>query len=151
MPEDEGRTHQKKEDGVPCMRHSLIRTSALAAVITAGLVAAPPLGAQQQPQQQPGAAQGAVPPSASFSEEQLDAFAAAAREVTELQQEYGPRLETAGSPEEAAELREEATNEMMNALEEQGLSQEEYSSILQAAQTDATLYASIVERMRALE
>ncbi len=149
------------------MRRSLIGASALAAVVAVYLAPAP-VGAQQQmppqqeqpqqeqmPQQQQqmpeqGAPQGAAP-SAAFSEAQIDAFAVAARDVTQLQQEYSTKLQTAGSAEEAAELREEATDAMTEVVEEQGLTPEEYNAILQAAQADPTLYAMIVERMRATE
>lgn len=136
------------------MRDTLIRTSALAAVVAACLVAAP-VGAQQQEQQpqqapQPGSPQD-VAPQTSFSEDQIDAFAAAAQDVTRLQQEYDTKLQTAGNEQEVETLRGEAADAMMNVLEDQGLTPEEYNSILQAAQADPALYAAIVERMRAVE
>ncbi|HET6521925.1 MAG TPA: DUF4168 domain-containing protein [Geminicoccaceae bacterium] len=132
------------------MRDTLIRTSALAAVVAACLVAAP-VGAQQQQQPpQPGSPQD-VTPQTSFSEEQIDAFAAAAQDVTRLQQEYDTKLQTAGNEQEVETLRGEAADAMMNVLEDQGLTPEEYNSILQAAQADPALYAAIVERMEAVE
>ena len=135
------------------MRDTLIRTSALAAVVAACLVAAP-VGAQQEQQQQqppqPGSPQD-VTPQTSFSEEQIDAFAAAAQDVTRLQQEYDTKLQTAGNEQEVETLRGEAADAMMNVLEDQGLTPEEYNSILQAAQADPALYAAIVERMEAVE
>ena len=132
------------------MRDTLIRTSALAAVVAACLVAAP-VGAQQQQQPpQPGSPQD-VTPQTSFSEEQIDAFAAAAQDVTRLQQEYDTKLQTAGNEQEVETLRGEAADAMMNVLEDQGLTPEEYNSILQAAQADPALYTAIVERMRTVE
>lgn len=135
------------------MRDTLIRTSALAAVVAACLVAAP-VGAQQEQQQQqppqPGSPQD-VTPQTSFSEDQIDAFAAAAQDVTRLQQEYDTKLQAAGNEQEVETLRGEAADAMMNVLEDQGLTPEEYNSILQAAQADPALYTAIVERMRTVE
>jgi hypothetical protein len=129
------------------MRETLTRMSALAAVVAAGLIAAPVV-AQQAPEQAPQQVVPEAAPPAAFSEDQLDAFAAAVRDVTLLQQEYGARIETA-SPDEAAGLRDEAVEAMVDAVEEQGLTPEEYNQILQAAQADPTLHAAIVERMQA--
>ena len=126
------------------MRDSLTRASAVAAVVAAFLLAAP-AGAQQQ-QQQPMTPQGAQP-SAEFSESQLDAFAAAADDISRLQQEYDAKLQGAGSDQEAETLRGEAADAMMGALEEQGITPEEYNSIVAAAQADPALYAAIIERM----
>ena len=132
------------------MRTTLIRTSAVAGLAAACLVAMP-VGAQQPvTPQQPGAPQGMAPPM-TFSADQLDAFAAAAHEVTALQREYGARMDEAGSPEQAADLRRQAGEEMAQAVEEQGLTPEEYNAILQAAQADPTLYAMIVERLQAAQ
>ena len=133
------------------MRDSLTRASTAAAVVAAFLLAAP-AGAQQQPPQaqQPTTPQGAQP-SAEFSESQLDAFAAAAEDISRLQQEYDAKLQGAGSDEEAETLRGEAADAMMGALEDQGITPEEYNSIVAAAQADPALYAAIIERMDTAE
>ena len=133
------------------MRDSLTRASTAVAVLAAFMLAAPAGAQQQQPQQAP-EQQGmqtpqGTPSSADFSEAQLDAFAAAAEDISRLQQEYDVKLQAAASSEEAEDLRTEATDAIMDALEEQGITPDEYNSIVAAAQADPTLYAAIIERM----
>lgn len=81
--------------------------------------------AQQQPQQQP-----------SFSDAELQTFAEAAMEIQQINQEYQPQMQQAQTPEEQQSIRDEATEKMVEAIEEKGLSVEQYNEIASAAQSD---------------
>lgn len=80
---------------------------------------------QQQPQQQP-----------SFSDAELQTFAEAAMEVQQINQEYQPQMQQAQTPEEQQSIREEATEKMVEIIEQKGLSVEQYNEIASAAQSD---------------
>jgi hypothetical protein len=90
-------------------------------------------------------AQQAPPAAETFQPPQIEAFAAAVVEVQGVRQELQARLPAAGSAEEAARLEAEAMASMVEAVEDSGLSVDEYNRILHAAQADPALHARIVE------
>jgi hypothetical protein len=121
-------------------RHPLIL-----GIAAATLLAAPQAMAQAQPQQPPQAQQPATP---DFSEQQIDAFVDAATEVQRVQTELDAKAQEAQNPEEVAELQQEAQLEASQAVEDSGLTVDEYAAIAQAANQDPNLYAMIVDRMQ---
>jgi|GEM_PF-1354007 len=86
---------------------------------------------QQQQQQQ------------HFDQETLRSFAAATVEVEEINQSRMPELEAAGTPDEMQAVREAAQEEMVDAIEEEGLTVATYNQIHMAAETDPALAAQI--------
>jgi hypothetical protein len=64
-----------------------------------------------------------------FSNEQLKSFAAAAEAVDTIAMKYGNQAQNVQSRQEALQLREEAQSEMINAVQNEGLSVETYSAI----------------------
>ena len=92
-----------------------------AVLATALLVAAggPPAGAQE-----------------SYSEEDLQAFARASLQIEEIQQEWQPRVADASSKSEADELRQQAMDQMVRAVRDEGLGVETYNGIYQVVQAD---------------
>jgi LPS O-antigen subunit length determinant protein (WzzB/FepE family) len=87
-----------------------------------------PMQEMQQPAQQ------------DFSEETLQSFAVAFLQVDEINKTYTPRLQEASSPEEQQQIQEEASQEMVTAVENaDGITVQEYTSIMQAAQADPDL------------
>ncbi len=92
------------------------------------------------------APQGAV--QSEFSDQQLQSFAGAVREVQKIGQRMQPKVSAAGSPEEAAEVRQEATKEMVEAIRGEGLTVEEYNDISTAARANPQLAARITEMIR---
>ena len=74
-----------------------------------------------------------------FSNEQLKSFAAAAEAVTTISLEYGNRVQKVQSQQEAAQLREEAQSEMVDAVQNEGLSVETYTAIGHEAQRNPKL------------
>ncbi len=101
----------------------------LAALLMAAPVAVP-AGAQTAP---PASAQSG---SEQFSDAQLKSFAEASLEVERLSQEWSPKIAAAGTAQEQAKARGEAMEQMAEAVEQKGLSVQEYNEIVNAAQTD---------------
>ena len=93
---------------------------------------APPASAQSGAQQS-GAQQSG---SEQFSDAQLKSFAEASLEVERLSQEWSPKIAAAGTAQEQAKARGEAMEQMAEAVEQKGLSVQEYNEIVNAAQTD---------------
>ena len=94
--------------------------------------------AQQQPQP-------AMPSELSQSESET--FADAAIEVQRVQQEFDSQVQAAQNAEEIEQLQQQAQQDARQAIENHGLSVDEYTAILQAANQDPQLYAMIVETM----
>ena len=106
------------------------------------LLAAPQAIAQEQPPQ----AQQPIAPD--FSEQQIEAFVDAATEVQRVQTELDAKAQEAQNPEEVTELQQEAQLEASQAVEDSGLTVDEYAAIAQAANENPDLYAMIVDRMQ---
>ena len=98
--------------------------------------------AQQPSTEQPMTGQ----PSAEYSDETLRSFAVAFLQVDAINREFTPRLQEATTPEEQQQIQEEASQEMVNAVESSdGISVQEYTSIMQAAQADPELAQKLTE------
>lgn len=96
---------------------------------------------QQEPgpqQQQPGMAE-PEPDQPTFSEDQIDNFVDAYLEIVEIQEAYTAQIEDSESADAARELQEEANDEMVSAIENNGLSVPEYSEIANAMDMDPQL------------
>ena len=118
---------------MPRTRLSLILGS-IAAVLL--LFATPQAIAQQQPM-----------PS-TFPQEKIEAFVDAAIEVQRVQTELDAQAQQTQDPQEMARLQEQAQADASQAVEDKGLSVEEYTAIAQAANEDPQLYAMIVDLMQ---
>jgi len=82
------------------------------------------------------------------SDQKLDAAAAALQRVVSLQKDYRQRIAEAEAPTEKERLVAEANTELTKAVNEQGLSVEEYSSILDVARDDPEVRGKILQRIR---
>ena len=81
-----------------------------------------------------------------FSDTKLESFVVAAMAVDQKIQEWNPRIQAAQSEEEATKLREQASAEMIESIDQtEGISVDEYQQIGQAAQNDPALAARITE------
>ena len=118
---------------MPPIRHILIPGIAAAMLV----VATPQAMAQDQPV-----------PSSEFSQQQIEAFVDAATEVQRVQTELDARAQQAQNPEEVAQLQQEAQLEASQAVEDSGLTVDEYAAIAQAANQDPNLYAQIVDLLQ---
>ncbi|WP_404421087.1 DUF4168 domain-containing protein [Thalassospira australica] len=74
-----------------------------------------------------------------FSDEKLQQYADAVTEVQELNIKWQQRVQENQDPEKTQELRQEATQEMVVAIREKGLTVEEYNQITEAATNDPEL------------
>jgi hypothetical protein len=68
--------------------------------------------------------------------------------VQRVQTDLDSKAKAAQNPEEVTQLRQEAQQEASQAVEDSGLSVDEYTAIAQAASEDPDLYAMIVDLMQ---
>ncbi len=90
----------------------------------------------------------AAPAQTDFSDSTLQSYAVAAAAVQDAQQEWVPRIQNAESAAQKQQLREQATDEMIQAIRNQGLSVEEYNAITEAARSEPQLLRRIQEHMQ---
>jgi Domain of unknown function (DUF4168) len=124
------------------MMRVLMRSAAAILLIAIGFAFGPVASAQVQS------------PSPNLSQEpqnipdqKLDAAAAAIGRVAGLKQDYQQRI-AAASPADKERLVDEALNAMRKAVTDQGLSVDEYDSILEVAQNDPGVREKIRQRIR---
>ena len=87
-------------------------------------------------------------PAASIPDEKLDAAAAAIQRIASLQRDYLQLLEDA-PPDDQPRIADEASTALEKAVTDQGLSVEEYSTIVEMAQNDPQVLQKIIERLQA--
>jgi uncharacterized protein YqfA (UPF0365 family) len=82
-----------------------------------------------------------------LSDQKLSAVAAALERVATLQQDYRQRIAETQAPADKERIVAEANVELTKAVTEQGLSVEEYTSILNVAQDDAEIRGKILQHI----
>ena len=87
-------------------------------------------------------------PATSIPDQKLDAAAAAMQRVASLKRDYLQQLEAA-SPDDQPRIAVEAGNALEKAVTDEGLSVEEYTTILEMAQANPQVRQKIIERMQA--
>ena len=123
-----------------------------AAILSVGcLLLSPVAHAQNQPLNQPPASPQAQSPgqlpSPTISDQKLDAAAAAIGQVTSIKQSYEQKIAEA-PPSDKQRIADEANNALKKAVTDQGLSVDEYNTIVQTAQNDPAIRQKLVERIR---
>jgi hypothetical protein len=117
----------------------------IVAMTGASLLVAPISSAQDQsrepPQFSPNSEQVDVP------DQKLDAAAAALKKVANLKQDYEKRLESA-APADEERILNEAHDAITKAVTEQGLSVDEYTTILVIAQNVPRVREKLLQRIR---
>lgn len=116
----------------------------IAAAAGATLFAATPSLAQSTQQQQQ---MQQAPQSSNISDQDLRAYANATEEIQRINQEFSQQLAQADSTEQEQSIRQGAQVEMVEAIEGEGLSVQDYNQIVQAAQTDPEVASRIQEYM----
>jgi uncharacterized iron-regulated membrane protein len=122
----------------------------IASIVT-GLAASPMVMAQvqqqqqqeQQQQQQPMPQE--QPEPIEVEEADLEAFADAYIEISDLREEYTERLQAAEDQEAAHELQQEANQAMTAAIEDAGLDIQDYQEIATALSADPDLRDRVTE------
>lgn len=121
--------------------------SAAAAVLSAAWLLLPLAAvAQTQPPSQTQTSPRGQSPASRVSDQQLDAAAAAIRQVTTVRETYAPKIAAAPASDKKR-LTNEAKNALVKAVTDQGLSVDEYDGILQMAQNDAMLRQKLIQRI----
>jgi len=104
-----------------------------AAILSVGcLLLSPVAHAQNQPPASPQAQSPGQSPSPTISDQKLDAAAAAIGQVTSIKQSYEQKIAEA-PPSDKQRMADEANNALKKAVTDQGLSVDEYNTIVQTA------------------
>jgi Domain of unknown function (DUF4168) len=121
---------------------TLFTRSLAAAIVTAGCHFSVPVVLAQSPPPGPSTS------APDLSDQKLSATAAALERVVSLQKDYRQRIAEADAPTEKERIVAEANNELTKAVTEQGLSVEEYASILDVARDDPEIRGKILQKIR---
>jgi predicted ATPase with chaperone activity len=129
-------------------RTRLLRPFAAVALTAGALLLVPAAEAQMNPPQaRPQTQSPQTPsPSAPISDEKLNAAAAALGQVATIQQTYESKL-AAAPPSDKQRLAKERTDALEKAVTDQGLSVDEYNSIIRTAQNDPTVREKLTQRI----
>lgn len=91
----------------------------------------------------------AVPQTAPvYSDNELKTFALAALEVLRINDLYLPKLKMATTPEEQRQVEKTASDEMVKAVEKEGLSVAKYKEIMNHAEANPELAERVVKHMK---
>ena len=87
-----------------------------------------------------------------FEDSQIEAFATAVMDVTEIRDQYASQLQGVEDEAEQQAIIEEANTEMRTAIEEvEGLTMEDYMAINRAASMDEDLNQRIAQRLQEMQ
>ncbi len=115
------------------------------AVIAAALMASPLIAQAQEGYAPPaGMADNAAE---QISDAQVDKFVVAFSEVQQLQNSFSQQLEGVSSQEEAQALQQQTQQQMIEAVEDVGLSVADYNMVVAAMEQDEALRDSILNRV----
>jgi hypothetical protein len=121
--------------------NTTMRAALIAATLGFAGATAIPAGAQET--MEAPAAQ-APAPAANYDEAKLQSFVVAFLQVDQINRTYAPQLQEADGEEAQNTVREQASEEMVQAVESvDGITVEEYGTIIQQAQTDPALAEQI--------
>jgi Domain of unknown function (DUF4168) len=113
-------------------------------LIAAILAVAVPVANAQVQSPAPSPAQ----PSQNIPDQKLDATAAALNKIADVKKSYTQQIEASANDTDKQRLVDEANKELVKAVTDQGLSVEEYTSIMVVAQNDAGVRQKIIQRMQ---
>lgn len=122
----------------------LVSSSLLALFMAAGASQVSAQQATPAPATQPAPAMQA----SDVSDKQLESFADSLGEIMEIRQDFTAKLEKTGDPAEAQQLQQEANEKMMNTVQDNDLSIEEYNAINQAVQNDPKLRDKVISMIQ---
>ncbi len=87
-----------------------------------------------------------TPATAAMTEQTVDAFVDAFVAVQEIREDFAERLQSASDESEAQAMQQEAQAEMIQAVEQSGMSVQEYNDVAMALQNDPELMQQVQER-----
>lgn len=120
-----------------------LKTKLAPALLSLGLIAAPVVAI--------GGLQPAQAQAEQYSEQQIESFAVAVVEVDRISQEWTQRLAGVDSDTEAAQMREQANAEMVQAIQSAALDVETYNQIYQSAQQDPQLAMRVEQKLQEVQ
>jgi hypothetical protein len=124
----------------------LARSISAAVLMAAWQLSAPAVNAQVAP-----LSPGPSVPSANIPDQKLDAAAAALERVASLKEDYEQRVAAAPAPPDRERIVAEANAALTKAITDQGISVEEYASILEVAQNDLEVRGKIIQRLHPVD
>lgn len=86
-------------------------------------------------------------PRAAITDQHIQAYAEAALEVQEISAKWQPRIAEAQQPDQAQSLQKEAQQEMVEAVQDKGLTVQQYNDIYRVAQADPQVRDKITRQM----
>lgn len=123
------------------MMRPIVRLLSAATLLVAWQSAVPVANAQRS-------APELTAPAPSISDQKLDAAAAALEQVSAIQQTYRQRFAQAATPSDQDRIVAEAHNALTKAVQDQGLSVEEYNSIIETAQNNSEVRGKVLQRIQ---
>ena len=87
-------------------------------------------------------------PSQNIPDHKLDATAAALDQIADVKKNYTQQIEATAGEADKQRLVDEANKALVKAVTDQGLSVEEYTSIMVVAQADPMVRQKILQRMK---
>ncbi|MCE3027254.1 MULTISPECIES: DUF4168 domain-containing protein [Salinicola] len=105
-----------------------------AAMMTTGLASAPVMA-----QDTADSAAKTQAPAKNFSDEQLQHFADASQQIASISQDYTEQLQNASDEGQQQKIRQQANDEMVEAVKDNEMSVEQFNAIGQAIQQDPQL------------
>lgn len=84
-------------------------------------------------------------PASDFSDEELKQFVDLQDKIGDVREEYVSRIEEADSEDKARELQQEAQTEMVNAIEDAGMSVQDYNAIAVAYNSNPEIQERVDE------
>ena len=106
-------------------------------------------GQQQQQQQSQGQGQGMGAPeqqqNADFSDEELENFVELQDKIGDMREDYVSQIESAESEDKARELQQKAQTEMVEVIEDAGMTVEEYNAIAVAYNSNPEIQERVDE------
>jgi hypothetical protein len=128
-----------------------IRVAALA--LAAGLVAAPAAFAETaapaiQLAQDEQPAQPEQPAAVQPDEAQLESFVTATVRIISIQHQAQQQMSATAEPEQQKQVRDQALQMIVAAVEDEGLSVEEYNGIVQQVESDPELGETVKQRIK---
>lgn len=116
-------------------------------IAAAALLLMPVATAQAQTPSAPSTTKPSPTAPADISEKKLDATAAAVKNVTAIRKTYEEKVAQAPAAEKGR-LVDEATTAMTKAVTDQGLSVDEYVSIIEVAQNDPAIRDKLLQKLK---
>ena len=87
-------------------------------------------------------------PSQNIPDQKLDATAAALDQIADVKENYTKQIEATPNESDKRRLVDDANKALVKAVTDQGLSVEEYTSIMVVAQSDPVVREKILQRMK---